>query len=290
MKIAKNRKPARALRERKKRPIRRVGVRPRRLTGGGVEDHVKRRKIADSVRQYIEDQKISRPQFEKMVKRSESTMNHFFAGDFADSLLTRIEHALDRQFSGSSSVAPVEWGGYNREGTAKFAGSYLTLRSDFKNSAQICAYVTTIDWGKIDQAHIFDGRLIQRPKINGYGLIFREERRVDVKYTHRGQVWIPVGQFVYLVSAYGDGRLRAAIASLPDNDGKMKGIQLSLFNPIGAAFTPAAAPIVFLRREKISKDELGFIPPGHALYDDYKRMVSEALGDVVFALPGLSGQ
>ncbi len=144
--------------------------------------------------------------------------------------------------------------------------------------------MTTIEWGKVEQAYIFDGRLIQKPKINGYGLIFREEQRIDSKYTHRGQVWIPLGQFLYLVSTYGDGRLRAAIVSVPDN-GKMTGIQLSQYNPKGAAFTPAAAPIAFLRREKISNDELGYIQPGHKLYKDYKRVIADAMEDVVFALP-----
>jgi len=283
MKIARNRKS----------PFAR---KPRQRTAGSVQAVITsaeakrlktRKKIADDVRLYIEDQKISRPQLERMMKRSESTMNHFFAGDFSDVLLARIEHVLGRHFGQSSSVAPVEWGGYTQESTAKLTGSYLTLRNDFKNLSQICAYVTTIEWGAIDEAHVFDGRLVQKPKIDGYGLIFREERRVDAKYTHRGQVWFPGGQFLYLVSAYGDGRLRAAIVSVPDN-GKMTGIQLSQYNPKGAAFAPAAAPIAFLRRDKITNGDLGYIQPGHALYEDYKRIISEALDDVVFALPNSS--
>lgn len=242
-------------------------------------------KIADSVRRYMEDKKITRPQLEKMVQRGQSTMNHFFAGDFSDALLERVERALGRQFGESSSIAPAEWGGYTQESTAKFAGSYLTLRNDFKNPLQICAYVTTIEWSTIEEAHIFDGKLIQEPKISGYGLIFREERRVDPKYTHRGQIWIPFGQFLYFVTAYGDGRLRAAIASVPDTDGRMTGIQLSLYNPKGAAFAPAAAPIAFLRRDKITDEELGYIKPGRPYYDEYKREITEALDDVVFPLP-----
>ena len=191
---------------------------------------------------------------------------------------------LSRQFRPSASVAPAEWGGYSQESTAKFAGSFLTLRNDFNNPSQICAYVTTIEWANIEQSHMFDGQLVQKPKIDGYGLIFREERRKDPKYTHRGQVWFPGGQFLYLVSAYGDGRLRAAIVSVPDN-GKMTGIQLSQYNPKGAAYTPAAAPIALLRRETITQEELGYFMPGNRYYDDYKRILTDALGDVVFALP-----
>src|SRR5581483_6837604 len=260
MKIARNRK---------KQSKRQVVVRsPRAATkraNANNERPERRKEIADAVRLYIEDKGITRPQLEKLVKRSQSTMNHFFAGNFANSLLIRVEHVLGHQFHQRSSVAPVEWGGYTEEGTAKFAGSYLTLRNDFKEPSKICAYVTTIEWGNIDQAHIFDGHLVRKPKIDGHGLVFREERRKDGKYIHRGQVWFPGGQFLYLVSAYGDGRLRAAIVSVPD-EGKMTGILLSQYNPRGAAFTPAAAPVAFLRREKIEDGELGFFLPGSQYY------------------------
>lgn len=241
----------------------------------------KRHKIADLVRQHIEAEKITRPQFERMVGRRQTTMDHFFAGDFADSLLERVETALGRQFGESSRIAPTEWGGYTQESVEKFVGSYLTLRNDFKNPAQICAYVTSIEWGRIEQAHIFDGRVIVEPKINGYGLIFREERRAYPKYTHRGQVWVPSGQYLYLVSAYGDGRLRAAVASIPDIDGRMFGIQMSLYNPKGSGFVPAAAPIAFIKRENLGADELGIIEAGHSKYDDYRHILTAASDDVV---------
>lgn len=244
----------------------------------------KSKRIADEVKLYLEDKNITRPKFEEMVSRSQSTMNHFFAGKFSEKLLTRVEHVLKRKFGQSSSVAPPEWGGYTQEATAKLVGSYLTLRNDFKNVLQICAYVTTIEWGNIEDAHTFDGQLVRKPKVDGFGLVFREERRVDSKYTHRGQVWIPGGQFLYLVSAYGDGRLRAAISSVPDN-GKMTGIQLSQFNPKGAAYTPAAAPIAFIQRERITDEEIGYFLPGQPHYDDYRQLLIEAMGDVVIAFP-----
>jgi predicted XRE-type DNA-binding protein len=264
MKIARNSNP-RAKRQR-----------PDRAVKGSAElNRVRiRKRIADEVKLYIEDKNISRHQFEKMVKRSESTMNHFFAGKFADSLLVRIEHVLNRRFGQS----------YTEEGTTKFVGSFLTLRNDFKNPTQICAYVTTIEWGDIEYAFTFDGQLVRKPNVEGYGLTFREERRVDTKFTHRGQVWFPGGQYLYLVTAYGEGRLRAAIVSVPDND-KMTGIQLSQYNPKGPAYVPAAAPIVLIRRDKISDDELGYILPNNQLYKDYKKILVGAMDDVVMALP-----
>lgn len=283
MKIAKNRKRARAVSRIAKRT---TSVARRRKRRSNAESRAKRHKIADAVRRYIEDQKITRPQFEKMVNRGESTMNHFFAGDFSDSLLARVEYALGRQFSESSNVAPAHWGGYTREGTADFAGSYLTLRNDFDKPKDICAYVTRLEWGPTHEAHIFNGKLVREPAVSGFGLVFREERRVNSEYTHRGQVWIPTpGTFLYLVTAYGEGRLRAAIASLPDEEGNMTGIQLSQYNPKGAAFTPAASPIAFLKRERISDDELGAITESHQHYKEYRAIIAEATEDVVFALP-----
>lgn len=277
MKIAKKSKLRRGL-----RPEPRV-VRPAPKVADSTAIRTKKRKIADEVRQHIEERGITRLELEKMIGRGESTMNHFFAGDFVPSLLRRIESALKHQFGESSSVAPVEWGQYTRESAEKLAGSYLTLRNDFKNPSQIRAHVTTIEWSGVEHAHTFDGQLVQKPKVDGYGLVFREERRFDEKYTHRGQVWLPGGSFLYLVTAYGDGRLRAAIASLPD-DNKMSGIQLSMHHIMGSAFVPAASPIVFLRRDKIADDELGTIKVGHRLYEAYRRLLTEALGSVVFAI------
>lgn len=255
----------------------------------GSDDRRKRKEIANEVKLYLEDAGITRPQLEEMVNRGKSTMDHFFAGGFSEGLLKRVEHALSRNFGRSSAKAPPEWGGYAHEATAEIVGSYLTLRNDFKDPDAICAYVTTIEWSTIEHAYIFDGQVVQKPKIDGFGLIFREERRFDSKYTHRGQVWMPGGQYLYLVSAYGDGRLRAAIASRPDK-GKMTGIQLSLYNPRGAAFTPAATPVAFVRREGIDEGELGYLKPGHSAYDGYLELLQQAAADVVFALPRAYGR
>ena len=145
--------------------------------------------------------------------------------------------------------------------------------------------MTLIEWGAIEEAHTFDGQLIRKPKIDRIWIsFFVKKGEVDPKYTHRGQVWVPGGQYLYLVSAYGDGRLRAAIVSWPDND-KMARIQLSLYNPKGAAFTPAAGPIAFLRREKIKPEELGYFVAGQPLYENYKQILVEATDAVVIALP-----
>ena len=249
-------------------------------------DRQTRKDIADKVRLHLEDVGISRPRFEEMIDRSQSTVDHFFAGDFSRKLLTKIEHVLQKRFGSNSATAPVEWGGYTKEGTAEIAGSYLTVRNDFKDPTAICAYVTTIEWSTIEHAHIFDGQLVQKPKIDGHGLVFREERRLDAKYTHRGQVWMPGGQYLYLVSAYGDGRLRASIASVPDK-GRMTGILLSLYNPKGNAYTPAAAPVVFVKRDRILEEEIGYFRPGEDRYPAYLDFLRQAAGDVVFALPNL---
>ena len=132
----------------------------------------KRKAIAAEVKLYLEDNGISRLQFENMGRRSESTINHFFAGDYSKPLLARIEHVLDQKFSQSSAIAPVEGGGYTREGTLKLIGSFLTLRNDFKISSRICAYVTLIEWSKIEQANTFDGQLIESPRSMGTDLFF----------------------------------------------------------------------------------------------------------------------
>lgn len=282
MRIAKNRKETSAGAKPAKKSI--AATKARRATDAKVN----KRKIAEKVRLYMEDNEITRPQLEAKVGRSKSTMDHFFAGDFAPALLARVEHVLGQKFGEDSGTSPPEWGGYTQDSTTQLVGSYLTLRYDFKNAGLISAYVTTIEWAKIEHAHIYDGRVICPPRVDGYGLVFREERRSDPKHAHRGQVWYPAGQFVYLVTAYGDGRLRAAIISIPDHDGQMTGIQLSLYNPRGMAFAPAAAPIALIRRQKISDIELGTISPGTLYYDEYNAALTAAFNDVVFSLPAIA--
>jgi hypothetical protein len=279
MEIARNRNRVAARSKRVKKLT--TGAK-RRLS---ATDKARNRGIAEKIRLYMEDNHITRLQLEEKLGRGKSTMDHFFAGDFVPTLLSRVEHVLGQKFGESSGIAPPEWGSYTQEGTTQFVGTYLTLRNDFKNPAFICAYATTIEWGHIENSHKYDGRLICPPRIDGFGLVFREERRSDAKFAHRGQVWLPLGQFVYLVTAYGDGRLRAAVVSIPDHDGRMKGIQLSLYNPRGAAYTPAAAPIAFVRKKKLLDAELGTIQPGAPHYDEYKEILVAAFNDVVFSLP-----
>lgn len=242
-----------------------------------------RHKIAKLVQNYLIEKNISRKSFVTLIGRGKSTIDHFFSGTFSETLLARIELKLGMSLRESSNVAPTEWGGYSRESVELYAGTYLTLRRNFQSPTEIWAYVTRIEWSNVEKAFVFGGKVKHAAGTIGYGLTFREERRIDPKYTHSGQVWIPTGNYMYLVSAYGDGRLRAAIVSRPGGDARLMGIQLTQFNPKRAAFAPAASPVALIKRDNIDDNELGAIDRMHFRYEEYKNVLDEAIDSVVFA-------
>jgi hypothetical protein len=251
-----------------------------------------KQKVADRVRLFLLEKKISRKELAHDIGRQKHTVDNFFRGIFTESTLALIEKILGRSFRSTSQISPLEWGGYNAESVAKLLGSYLTLRFDFEKSDHIVAHVTTFEWASTENAQIQNGQLSQKPMVEGFGVVFREERRADPQYTHRGQVWIPPdSNFMYLVTAYGDARLRAAIVSKPIlGDMKMRGILLSLYHPGGPAYIPATSPILFMRLgDPIANGEVGSIGVTHSCYRKYRQELDSirASSHAIFALPEL---
>ncbi len=158
--------------------------------------------------------------------------------------------------------ARPEWGGYSRDATAELAGSYLVLLPAFKRPGHIVAYETEIEWDE-----------------TAGGLIFQERRRADAKYAHRGHVQIPnLSMYVYLVSG-ANGWLRSVTLSILGGVSEIHGILSTLHNVAGAMCLPMAAPVVYLKRERLEPESLGEIAPGHPWHERYAAILRRALDD-----------
>ena len=241
-----------------------------------------KRQIAAQVLQYLTNKGMSRLDLIGTPGLGKSTVDHFFAGDFGESTLTRINGKLATSF-GIIDRAPTWWGGYSRDEARDYEGSYLTIRPDLHEAHKIVAYLTCFSWADRKGAFLLSGEVQFEPPTSGFGLIFHEERS-ELERAHSGQVWMPNGSHLFLFTTYGEGRLRAAIVSDFDRKKRLKGIQLTQAQVRGAAaFIPAACPIAFLKGAQYKPEDLGVIDYTHSRFDEYKMILMEAEKTIILS-------
>lgn len=159
----------------------------------------------------------------------------------------------------SKEVAPVYMGAYTRAAVDQYIGNYLTLRPSFTAPDAIVAYRTEVTWDP------------EWPS-----LLFTELDRPDQAYAHRGRLYIPASaSFIHLVSLT-KGAMRNIVVSQLDREGKMRGL-ITTLNKRGAMLLPVSAPIVYVKCETVGANEIGEIPPSHALNAGYRRTIAETL-------------
>lgn len=163
---------------------------------------------------------------------------------------------LDLQGTGGV-VSPLYMGAYTKAAVDHYIGSYLTVRYDFTHPDAIVSYRTDITWDP-----------------SWPSLLFQETNRIDAPYAHRGRLYIPASSmFIHLVSLT-KGAMRMIVVSQLDRAGAMRGI-ITTLNKHKASFIPVATPIVYLRQEQFSADELGLIEKNHRAYGKLKDILKE---------------
>jgi DNA-binding Xre family transcriptional regulator len=156
-------------------------------------------------------------------------------------------------------VAPVYMGAYSKAAVDHYIGSYLTVRPAFTEPGTIIAYRTDIEW---------DG--------DWPSLLFQERDRPDKPYSHRGRLYIPASSmYIHLVSLT-KGAMRMVAVSQLDQSQHMRGI-ISTLSRSGPMYLPVAAPIVYVKRDDLSADELGEIGVGHPSYAPYHGLLSQTV-------------
>jgi transcriptional regulator with XRE-family HTH domain len=237
------------------------------------------RQGAETIREEIARRRISRQALAEQAKLSISTLEKVLGGRRPFTLATtvRLEQALGvslrKGLDAAPAAAPVNGdvapdglGAYSRRAVAWLEGVYITVRPSFGDKEAVFAYRTEIVWDETASS-----------------LVFREGERLDVAYTHSGEVSVPnQSGHIYLVTSR-HGQYRLIMASLPRKSGEMYGILTTLLAGRGSLLTPIAAPIAFLPIKSIPDPTMGRISPGEANYAVYREHLRR-ITDEPFAL------
>jgi len=235
--------------------------------------------VAETIREEIARRRISRQTLAEQAKLSLSTLEKVLGGRRPFTLATtvRLEQALGvslRKGPGAAAVAapvnggiaPDGLGAYSHRAVEWLEGVFVTVRPSFGDKDAVFAYRTEIVWDETASS-----------------LVFREGERLDVVYTHSGDVAVPnQSGHIYLVTSR-HGQYRLIMASLPRKSGEMYGILTTLLAGRGSLLTPIAAPIAFLPIKSIPGPTMGRISPGDANYAVYREHLRRII-DEPFAL------
>lgn len=164
-------------------------------------------------------------------------------------------------------VAPVYMGAYTQAAVDHYIGSYLTLRPSFSVAGGIFAYRTDIEWDP-----------------DWPSLLFAESGRPDEAFSHRGRLYVPASPFIYIVSLT-KGAMRMIIVSQLDQTQTMRGL-IATLNKRHAVMVPAAAPILYIKRDEICTTALGEIGPSHPSHGWYRELLDETLREGYARLVG----
>jgi len=232
------------------------------------------RQVAETIREEIARRRISRQALAEQAKLSISTLEKVLGGRRPFTLATtvRLEQALGvslrKGLDAAPAAAPVNGdvapdglGAYSRRAVAWLEGVYITVRPSFGDKDAVFAYRTEIVWDDTASS-----------------LVFREGERLDVAYTHSGEVSVPnQSGHIYLVTSR-HGQYRLIMASLPRKSGEMYGILTTLLAGRGSLLTPIAAPIAFLPIKSIPNPTMGRISPddtNYAVYREHLRRITD---------------
>jgi hypothetical protein len=158
---------------------------------------------------------------------------------------------LDAGVSSRPDVAELNYGGYARDDVKHLEGRYICFRPAFACPGAISAYLMDVRWDH-----------------GASCLMFEEKERADAGHAQRGRVYIPDKWELMSFVTVERGALRLVTVSRPKERDAARGLIMTLSSHEGA-HTPASAPIVLRRADKIT--QLGFIRPGAEGYEEYRR-------------------
>ncbi len=239
--------------------------------------------VAETIREEIARRRISRQTLAEQAKLSLSTLEKVLGGRRPFTLATtvRLEQALGvslRKGPGAAAVAapvnggiaPDGLGAYSHRAVEWLEGVFVTVRPSFGDKDAVFAYRTEIVWDETASS-----------------LVFREGERLDVVYTHSGDVAVPnQSGHIYLVTNR-HGQHRLITVSRQTISGEMYGIITTLLQGRGSLLTPIAAPIAYLPIKMIPAPTFGRISSDNVNYAVYRQHLRRTT-DEPFAmfLPG----
>lgn len=225
------------------------------------------KKALDAFKKRISLTKVSLANDAKVDEKSvRSVLNGDSASfDAYDAVCLKLDLDITKILQGLESEpldrAPQALGGYSREFCSHYAGDYITIRPNYKDTTRVKAYLTNIDW-------------------NQGCLRFEERGRQDEKFAQKGEIYMPPNSSCLYLVTITQGWVRTVLTSqLMPAMTEMRGLILSQFNIAGPAFGPVCAPIAYIKTEKPDEAALGEFGPTDANYDVYYRILQDAVRD-----------
>ncbi|MCA2972282.1 MAG: hypothetical protein INH43_27505, partial [Acidobacteriaceae bacterium] len=167
-----------------------------------------------TIRKVRNGEKAKRETFEKVYKYLSLDLNKLIAG-----------------VTTTKGIAQQRYGSYARQAVeSTYGGNYITVRPRYAEPKKLKVYLTRIYWNEEENY-----------------LCFEEREREDSEFAQTGQVYIPDGSRIFLMTIRA-GWVRTVQVSKPvGNSAILRGLITSQFDGGGGNFTPIVAPIVYIK-------------------------------------------
>lgn len=197
------------------------------------------RRIAQALRTELAKRRLTQEALAALTGLSLATVGRTLRGQFRPETITLIESKLDVPLRATrdadTAVAHADHGSYHYDAVSHLVGDYLCARRSFSQAGHLALYPLTIRWSR-----------------EPAGLTFDEHNRVGrTNYSQKGYVYMPPGCAYLHLATVDRGSVRLITVSfvadkLVDSE-PMRGLILTLYNPVASSHVPAVSPFVMFR-------------------------------------------
>ena len=195
--------------------------------------------IAQALRSEMAKRRLTQEALAALTGLSLATLGRTLRGKFRPETIMLIESKLDVPLRAAartgSTVAAAEYGSYHYDAVSHLVGDYLCARRAFSQPGQLALYPIAIRWSP-----------------EPAGLAFSETNSIGrTNYSQKGFIYVPPGCAYLHLATVDRGSVRLITVSfvadkLIDSE-PMRGLILTLYNPVASSHVPAVSPFVMFR-------------------------------------------
>jgi transcriptional regulator with XRE-family HTH domain len=226
-----------------------------RSGGQRIDDYLR---VAQALRAELAKRRMTQEALSALTGLSLATIGRALRGKFRPETIVLIESKLEVSLkpaaAESATVADETFGSYHRQAVAHLIGDYLCARRAFSKPGFLALYPMSIAWSS-----------------SPAGLAFREVNKIGrTDYSQQGFVHVPPGCAYLHLATVDRGSVRlitvSYVADKLIETEPMRGLILTLSNPVASNHVPAVSPFVMLKlRENDPRAGLaGLLPANDA--------------------------
>ena len=195
--------------------------------------------VAQALRSEMAKRRLTQEALAALTGLSLATVGRTLRGKFRPETIMLIESKLDVPLRAAgrtgSTVAAAEYGSYHYDAVSHLVGEYLCARRAFSQPGQLALYPISIRWSP-----------------EPAGLAFSETNSIGrTNYSQKGFIYVPPGCAYLHLATVDRGSVRLITVSfvadkLVDTE-PMRGLILTLYNPVASSHIPAVSPFVMFR-------------------------------------------